>query len=791
MIGGSLFRHKRIHKATWISPDHHTENQIDHITICKEFRRSLQDTRVRRGADAASDHHLVVGRLKLKLKRFFKTSPKPSHRYNTALLKDAATRDKFTLELSNRFQALSTLSEEAGSAEEMWEKSKTAWKKACDVVLGKRTSQHREWLSVGTLAKIAVRREKKAALNIAKTRAAKAQRQAEYTEANKEVKKSARMDKRNFIEGLAQEAEDAAGKGNMKEVYRITKKLSGKRSISHHQVHSKDGKLLTAENEQLNRWREYFEELLNRPPPAITPNIPPANTLLNIKTEPPSKREIRKALQHLKNDKAPGPDGIPPEALKIDMKSSVDSLHKLFERIWNTEQMPEDWKCGHLVKLPKKGSLKECANWRGITLLSIPGKVFSRVLLERMKKEVEAILRDEQAGFRQERSCTDQIATLRMILEQSLEWNTSLYVVFIDYEKAFDSVDRSTLWKLLQHYGIPKKIIRMIRLAYEPSTCQVIHGNTLTEPFTVLSGVRQGCLLSPFLFLLVMDWIMKETTKDQARGIQWTLSKHLEDIDFADDVALLSQRHNNMTQKLESIRETAAMIGLKVNTQKTKSLRVNQGNNAHFNIGGDEIQDVEKFTYLGSIVSSEGGTDQDIVARIGKATTAFNILRPIWRSRAISVKTKLRIFNTNVKSVLLYACETWRVTKASNNRIQTFVNRCLRHILRVRWQDKVRNEDLWKRAEQQPLHLQVRKRKWRWLGHTLRKPFANVTRHALRWTPQGKRNRGRPKTTWRRSTDAEVKQTGMSWNQLEKMAKDRGRWRSLVDDLCSNGNLRV
>ena len=153
VIGGSLFHHKRIHKATWISPDHHTENQIDHITICTEFITSLQDTCVGRGADAASDHHLVVGCLKLKLKRFFKTSPKPSHRYNTALLKDAATRDKLTLELSNRFQALTTLSEEAGSAEEIWEKSKTAWKKACDVVLGKRTSQHREWLSVRTLAK--------------------------------------------------------------------------------------------------------------------------------------------------------------------------------------------------------------------------------------------------------------------------------------------------------------------------------------------------------------------------------------------------------------------------------------------------------------------------------------------------------------------------------------------------------------------------------------------------------------------------------------------------------------
>ena len=131
----------------------------------------------------------------------------------------------------------------------IWEESKTAWKNACDVVLGKRTSRHREWLSARTLTKTAVRRQKKATLNIAKTRAVKAQRQ---------VKKSARMDKRNFIEGLAQEAEDAASKGDMNEVYRITRKLSWKQNISHHQVHSKDRKVLTAEDEQLKRWREHL-----------------------------------------------------------------------------------------------------------------------------------------------------------------------------------------------------------------------------------------------------------------------------------------------------------------------------------------------------------------------------------------------------------------------------------------------------------------------------------------------------------------------------------------------------
>ena len=153
-------------------------------------------------------------------------------------------------------------------------------------------------------------------------------------------------------------------------------------------------------------------------------------------------------------------------------------------------------------------------------LLSIPGKLFNRILLERMKTEVDRLLREGQASFRKERSCTDHIATLRMITEQSLEWNSPLYITFIDFEKAFDSIDRTAFWKLLAHYGIPEEIIRLIRTTYEPSTCQVVHNGSLTEPFSILSGVRQGCLLSPFLFLLAVDWIMASTIEGCQRGIQ-------------------------------------------------------------------------------------------------------------------------------------------------------------------------------------------------------------------------------------------------------------------------------
>ena len=108
-------------------------------------------------------------------------------------------------------------------------------------------------------------------------------------------------------------------------------------------------------------------------------------------------------------------------------------------------KIPEEWKQGHLVKIPKKCNLMDCNNYRGITLLSVPGKVFNRIILERLKSAVDITLRDEQEGFRKNRSCTDEIATLRIIVEQSIEWNTPLYINFIDFKKAFDCVDWNTL----------------------------------------------------------------------------------------------------------------------------------------------------------------------------------------------------------------------------------------------------------------------------------------------------------------------------------------------------------
>ena len=297
-------------------------------------------------------------------------------------------------------------------------------------------------------------------------------------------------------------------------------------------------------------------------------------------------------------------------------------------------------------------------------LLSVPGKVLNRIMLERLKAAVDRKLRGHQAGFRQERSCRDQIATLRIIIEQPLEWNSSLYITFIDFVKAFDSLDRDSLWKLMRHYGIPEKFIAIIKNTYKGMSCKVLHEGTLTDKIKVKTGVRQGCLLSPFLFLLAVDWIMKESTEGRRNGIQWTLWKQLDDFDFADDIALLARTYQQMQEKTTQLEKSAAKLGLSASKPKTKSMRMNTTNTTPIMLQTGDIEDVSSFTYLGSTVSTTGETDDDVKARIRKARVAFNILQTMCKSRDITTSVKLQLFNSNVKSVLLYGSETWRTSKS-------------------------------------------------------------------------------------------------------------------------------
>ena len=282
---------------------------------------------------------------------------------------------------------------------------------------------------------------------------------------------------------------------------------------------------------------------------------------------------------------------------------------------------------------------------------------------------------------------------------------------------------------------------------------------------------------------------MKQATSDKKTGIQWTFTKQLEDLDFADDISLLSHRHQDAQEKLSRLAEEAEKTGLNINIKKTVVIRINNKKEDPITLHDEDLNEVEKFVYLGRVVNTDGGTDEDIKSRINKVRHAFNTLHPIWNSSALSLQNKIRIFNTKVKSVLLYGSETWRTTKSNTHKLQTFIN--LRNIINIRWPYVISNADLWDKTGQSPIEVEIKKRKWGWIGHTLRKSPSNVTKQALDWNPQGKRKVGRPKQTWRRSTDAEVNAIGTTWAQLRRTSQNRVRWRSVVAALCSTGNLKA
>ena len=783
VIGGSVFQHKTIHKTTWNSPDNKTKNQIDHIAINQKWRRSMKDVKAIRGADVGSDHNLVLCKLQLKLK---KVDKKPSLRlFDSSKLKDAAVKSSFVLELSNRFGLLENLPEDDINTH--CNKILNLYTESSKTTLGHKTIQKKEWISEATWSLVERRKEAKQKM-LASNGEINAEARHDYKIFNTGVKRSARKDKRDYIENMALEAQVAADKGDSQTVYRVIKSLTGGLRSKSTTVKDKNGNNLSTEKDQLQRWAEHFEDILNRPDPEIEADITNMGFQIEMAKGPILEQEIAEAIKRTKGNKAPGEDRVTADMLKADPAVSARTLVGLFNKVWEEEQVPASWKRGIIVKVPKKGDLTICENWRGINLLSATGKIFCRILLMRMRTGIERVLREEQAGFRAERSCNDQIFVLRSIVEQSLEWNSSLYINYIDFEKAFDSIHHPTLWKILESYGLPEKVINILKDIYTGNQCCVRHENQQSEWFQVKTGVRQGCVISPVIFLIVIDWVMRRATADKPRGIVWGLTSFLEDCDFADDIALLSHSQKDLQEKTIRVEKIAKSVGLKINSGKTKLMKVKTKSSQKTHANGVEIEEIENFKYLGSYISANGCIDMEISTRIAMAAQAFNKLGKIWKSSSLQYKTKLKLYKSNVRSVLLYAAETWKTNTKIESRLRGFEGRCLRRILHINWEDHISNIEVRSRTGLNCITDEIKKRRWRWLGHVLRMDRKRLPSIALKWTPSGKRNRGRPLGTWRRTIDEEARAIHKTWHEISWLAQDREAWRSFVAALCSTGS---
>ena len=236
----------------------------------------------------------------------------------------------------------------------------------------------------------------------------------------------------------------------------------------------------------------------------------------------------------------------------------------------------------------------------------------------------------------------------------------------------------------MRQYGIPTKMIQMVKALYEDFQCSVIDEGVTTERFPVMTGVKQGCYMSGFLFLLAIDWVMQRKTDGERTGIRWDFTTMLEDLDFAYDLTLLSSAMNHLQQKTSRLEVNTVKVGLKLNDKKCKVMKANSKNDEKLRVRGNVVEEVESLTYLGANITKDGGGAVDVSRRIALASAQFKRISNIWQASDNSRKTKVSLFKSLVLSVLLYGYETWKLTKGEEEKLDTFQNKCLRKILKFR-----------------------------------------------------------------------------------------------------------
>ena len=785
VIGGTIFRHSDIHKTTWTSPCGKYKNQIDHIAIRKKHRGSLLDVRVKRGADIGSDHQLSVSKLKLKLKSL-KSDKVSGKKYDIdKLRKGGEALDNFRWECRNRFMVLETLEEEESGVEEMWNDVKENLHKVaeCTIKSGRREGRKR-WISDETWDVIQRRKNAKLKSETLRDDREIEIARGEYWSLHSEVRRLAKRDKRRERDKKITETETLINKNDgqsQRIAYKSIRELNGignkKKEVP---VKDRQGRLLSKDAEIKNRWKQHFETVLNRPIPPEE-DIPSAERDLDIEVGEITLGEVNKAIKQLKNNKAPGEDELFPEMFKVEDERLPAVLTKLFNKIWRTGIVPKDWKGGVIVKIPKKGDLSDCGNWRGITLSPIASKIFTKILLNRMEPALDGILRDEQAGFRKGRGCNDQIFIVRHLMQQANEMKVPLSLCFVDFEKAFDSISRKTMGKIMRHYGVPQRFVDVVMNMHENTFCKVMVDGCLSDFFQVKSGVIQGGILSPLLFVLVIDYVLKKVVEETGVGIIWKDGRLLADLDYADDIVLINNGPREMQTVLNVLIREGGKVGLKINCKKTEIINMNMQNPDDCVIDGRAVKQVDRFKYLGTILAQDGSLNLEFDERLRKANQAMGMLKTMWGGNNFSIHTKIKIYKTMVRSILLYGHESWYSTTKTDRRFLVFENKALRRILGISWRDRVSNARIREITKLQPVDEYVRYSRWKWLGHVYRRE-GRMVKDTPGYEMQGRRSRGRPKETWIRTMRREAGEE--CWDSLEEMAQDRWWWKVFIEALC-------
>lgn len=495
---------------------------------------------------------------------------------------------------------------------------------------------------------------------------------------------------------------------------------------------------------------------------------------------PPDKEEI---MQSLKNYKAPGIDGIQAELFKYGGEEVWDELHKLIYDIWMEEEIPDEWKVSVLCPIYKKGDKLDCRNYRGIALLGIAYKVLSSAIGRRLISYMEKEVGEYQCGFRKGRSTIDQIFTARQVLEKSLEYNVDLHHLYIDFQQAYDSVDRQVLMRDLLSMGVSKKLTRLVKMTMSGTRCRVKLQGLLSEEFPVVSGIMQGDTKATPLFNMTLEKAVRAIKTNPGGTIFDRLTQHMA---YADDVEIVARTLPALAGALKEFETAAAARGLKINEQKTmymKSTRHRPYEERTLNVGHHKFPACREFKYLGSLMTADNDIGAEIGARIAAGSRCCSAMQRLLRFRSLSRNAKLTIYKAIIRPVVTYGSETWVISAKHEKALGVWERKILRRIY-----GPVCEEGVWRSRYNRELRQLygdtdlvsfIKAGRIRWLGHVERMAADRVPRKILYGQPGGARRRGRPPLRWLEDVETDVRKLGV--RRWRAAASDRDEWRRIVE----------
>jgi sorting nexin-29 len=328
------------------------------------------------------------------------------------------------------------------------------------------------------------------------------------------------------------------------------------------------------------------------------------------------------AVKCLNNNRSPGTDGIPAELYKHGGTKLLQYIHSIVTDAWERESLPAEWEEGIICPIYKKGGCLRC----GVMLLNTVYKMFSKILSERLRPKIEAILGWYQTGFQEGKSTIDQIHALRQILERMKEQNITAFYLFVDFKSAFDSVIREQLHATMSEMGIPMKLVKLTRAALKRVRSRVKIQDITLETSETKRGLRQGDSLSCCRFNLALEKVIRDAKLDIRGNIY---RRTVQILAYADDLVIVGRTIQAMKKSFMVLETSVRKMGLAANEEKTKFIEVGRKITtvAYFTVGNYKFEKVHKFRYLGSLVTDKNDISIEIKNRTGVGNKCYYGLR--------------------------------------------------------------------------------------------------------------------------------------------------------------------